>query len=517
MLGFLKQLIGEAETSEVTNTTDPNSARVASGRDLLDHGLTRGRGIPLGYFTDSGRETRLHYGGENHLVTVGKPGSGKGTTAIIPTLLEYDGSVLVIDPKGQNAAVTARQRLAMGHEVHILNPYGLHRELFAQLGLGPTSALSFEDIFDTLDGSSAAPPGQGQFNPLARIDPESEHFVGDVRSLAEALIITEGKDPHWPNAARELVTALLMYVCVKPGELRSLGRVRELLTLRIEEPKEDGTPAGGFLGLIAEMRSLGYPPLGQKAEQFSAVTKEVESIISTARTQLAFLDDPAIRRCLDGSAVDFAEMKRRKVTVYLILPAKHLEAQSRWLRLVITAAIDSLIGEPQPGDGRALLILDEFAQLGHLKAVEKAIALVRGYGVQLWMIVQDLHQLRHLYGERWPSFLATAGVQQFFTPNDEMTAETLKKRIGEHLVKRGTVSHSEISKDAARQGFTGISTSAAETWEPLVREHMLYGMERDKQILVLEGLAPVILAQRRPYHAPQAGYAGRFDPDPYHR
>lgn len=44
----------------------------------------------------------LIYDGEGHLLTVGSTRSGKGVVAIIPNLLSYTDSVIVIDPKGEN-------------------------------------------------------------------------------------------------------------------------------------------------------------------------------------------------------------------------------------------------------------------------------------------------------------------------------------------------------------------------------------------------------------------------------
>ena len=58
----------------------------------------------------------------------------------------------------------------------------------------------------------------------------------------------------------------------------------------------------------------------------------------------------------------------------------------------------------------ALLSLDEFAALGRLEAVERAMGLMAGYGLQLWPILQDMSQLRDLYGARASTFIANAGV-----------------------------------------------------------------------------------------------------------
>ena len=52
-------------------------------------------------------------------------GGGKNLSFIMPNLLGYEGgSAFVMDVKGENAAVTAAARRAMGQGVHILSPFG---------------------------------------------------------------------------------------------------------------------------------------------------------------------------------------------------------------------------------------------------------------------------------------------------------------------------------------------------------------------------------------------------------
>ena len=47
---------------------------------------------------------------DRHTVTVANSRGHKGVSAIIPTLIKYKGSTIVIDPKGENAAITAEYR-----------------------------------------------------------------------------------------------------------------------------------------------------------------------------------------------------------------------------------------------------------------------------------------------------------------------------------------------------------------------------------------------------------------------
>jgi type IV secretion system protein VirD4 len=53
-----------------------------------------------------------------------------------------------------------------------------------------------------------------------------------------------------------------------------------------------------------------------------------------------------------------------------------------------------------------LYLLDEFTALANLAPVERAMGLKAGYDVQLWPILQDVHQLRTTYGQRAATFLS---------------------------------------------------------------------------------------------------------------
>jgi type IV secretion system protein VirD4 len=288
-------------------------------------------GIPLGYKSDESdparpRWRKLSYSGDRHLATIAPNRSGKGITAIIPTLLEYMASCFVLDPKGENVAITARRRQRLGHKVIILNPFGvLHKEL---------AAIGFTRFH--------------RFNPLARLNPTANDFVAACGRIAEALVFNESKDPHWSDSARSLVECFIMHVCTEPGETRSLGRVRQLIT--ITNPAE-------LTRLLATMANSSYRPLRQKVSQFLATNNEIQGIQSTARIQTKDLDDPAIAESLSDSDFSFIDLKRRKMTVYLVLAGENMALYRRWLRLLLTAALNELMGSSEKGDKPVLFLL----------------------------------------------------------------------------------------------------------------------------------------------------------------
>jgi type IV secretion system protein VirD4 len=127
-------------------------------------------------------------------------------------------------------------------------------------------------------------------------------------------------------------------------------------------------------------------------------------------------------------------MKREIVTVYLVLPADRLESHANYLRLIVTSALRTLLRSP-PSETLppVLFILDEFAALGYLPPIENAAGIARGFGVQLWPILQDLNQLKALYRDRWQTFIGNAGLLTAFAPRDWFTAKYLSDLCGQKL------------------------------------------------------------------------------------
>ena len=105
-------------------------------------------------------------------------------------------------------------------------------------------------------------------------------------------------------------------------------------------------------------------------------------------------------------------MKDTTATVFLCLPPDRLDTYARWLRLLVSQAVTDMARSTARPPRPVLFLLDEFAALGRLEPVERAMGLMAGYGLQLWPILQDMHQLKATYGERAGTFMSNAGVIQ---------------------------------------------------------------------------------------------------------
>jgi type IV secretion system protein VirD4 len=430
-------------------------------------------GIVLGRHYDDATQSaggKIPYQGERHLLLFGPNGTGKGTRFLIPNLLSIkDRSIVVIDPKGELAAVTADYRRTLG-DVVLLNPFGV-------LGLGSEG-----------------------FNPLASLDPKSPVFYDDAAALGEALIKLESKDPHWTESAQGLLVALIMWEKLQRGGKANLENVREMLTERDRwEPytDDDGKKrewqTAGLRHTATLMAENGGYEIASLASRFAdRDTNELASIRSTADTQTRWLLSKPMRDDLTKPGVDFRKLKEKPTTVYVILPAERMRTHSAWLRLVVVSALRA---HYRPGGLRTLFLIDEMPALGHLGPLEDAFGLVRGYNVQIAGICQDLAQLKELYKERWESFLANAGVVQGFAPNDLTTADWMSRRSGQTtLIAANT---SENLSPATGQRSEG--TSWNQVGRALYLPHELMGFAEGTGLFWLAGMSNGVRFFAPPY------------------
>ncbi len=407
--------------------------------------------------------------GDRHIVTVGPNGSGKTRRLLVPNLYRLkDWSIVVIDIKGELAALTAAYRAAQkDHNVVVIDPFGVIPKNYPRL----------IDKYPYLASNGC--------NPIAALDPKSDDFPDDALTLAEAIIRVEGQEPHWSQSAQDLIAALIMYVRLTKPDAGSFADVRTLL----------GQPAPEFRATVRDMMIAGIDQdceeLTIKAGRFSEITgenKELNSVISTALTQTRWLDSRPIKADLAHGTFDYSSLKQRPTTIYLILPPRYLATHSTWLRVMVTSILLPLLRSVENAKVPVLFMLDEFAQLGTMSVIENNMALMRGYGLKLWPVFQDLAQAQSLYKARWESFIGNAGVLQSFAPQDVTTREYLSKLSGQRLywLKTGGTSAS-ASVGGQHSASSGMSESAQYMPGPVYWPQGLGNMDTGQAVLFSRG------------------------------
>lgn len=444
-------------------------------------------GIYLGHFLNAHRPKKLgpqvEYPGGVHLITIGRTGIGKGTGLIIPNLADLRRSVLVIDPKGEAAAITARKRARFGRVV-VLNPFNL------------------------LAKNRPWMKSQG-FNPLSTIRMD-ENFLDDCTIIGQSLVKQEkgANGRFFSGSAHDLVTALVMHEKITRQDEATIGNVRAMLTEPFEADRETGLPVG-LARTIFDMTQSEYAPLRAKAGRFKATSNSTRDIISTAGNETAFIDSPPITDDLASTnEFRFADMKDEIVTVYLILPATHLESHANWLRLIVASALRELLSTPaSPKKPPVLFMLDEFSQLGHLPAIANAMNIARSYGVQLWPFIQDLNQLKDIYHDNWENFLGASAALTAFAPRDLFTSDYLSKLSGRKTIIVESQNEQLMSSSAG----LGRGPQSA----PLFRPEELRAMQHGQMLCFIEPVKNPFMTRAPGYW--EMTFNSGLDPNPYHQ
>lgn len=424
---------------------------------------------------------------DRHLMTVAGSRSGKGRSVIVPNMCLYPGSVIAIDPKGDLATITAARRgegsahaKGMGQRVYVLDPFRAVRG---------TAAQSY----------------RAGFNPLSMIEPEGAYGRDDAALIADALIIPSHSESYWTDAAKMLLTGLILHVCAsQEPENRTLLTMREHLTGDAESLAE----------LLAEMAvsDVAGGVVARAANTLVAMSeRERSSVLSTAIVQTDFLDSPAMREVLGASHFTLASLKDNPTTVFLSLPAGRMGTHSRWLRLMIALAIEAMERNRARPAHPVLILMDEFHALGPMQSIERAAGLIAGYGVRLWPVLQDLTQLKRDYKESWETFLGNAGLTQWFGINDLTTLEYLSKRLGQTTLD--VISQGEISLQQASSGFSGRSLSK-QTVSLMTPEELsrFFSRQSGRQLVLWPGSDPIVM--ERILYENDPFLTGTFDPDP---
>lgn len=337
--------------------------------------------------------------GDAGLVTIAATGAGKGVSQVIPNLLVYPGSAVVIDIKGEIAAVTARRRREMGQDVYILDPFA-------------SSKTDFIDPFDLMRRRHHSLPD-------------------DCRMLAsmmagQARITT---DPYWDDRARDMVTGSLLFIAEHvPDHQRSLPlvqkfwtadtrRIAEGLSIMRESPFHDGL-------------------MGRYANQFiDAPERTRASIHSSIHNQVEFLSSPMGQRGLGpgarGRKVDLEGFTLgRPMTIYLTVPPAFLASHGALLRVWIGTLLAAAMRRERIPARPTLFLVDEAAQLGHLDQLLTAATLMRGYGLRVWTFWQSLAQMERIYGTSARELLDNAGTVSVFGMGSAASAGQLAALTG---------------------------------------------------------------------------------------
>lgn len=382
--------------------------------------------------------------GQTFLMLAAPPGTGKGVGIVIPNLLSYPDSVVVNDPKFENWDTTAGFRAAMGQKVFRFSPERMETH---------------------------------RWNPLARVSRDPLYRLGEIRSLASVLYVSDNpKNQEWYNKAANVFGAIILYLMETPGmpctlpqayEIGALGSAMGVWAQQVIESRSDG-PDRLSVECLRELNGV-YEASKNKSSGWSTTADIVRDI-------LAMYGEKTVAWAVSGDDIDFSKLREEKMSVYFCVTEGSLKKYGPLMNLFFTQAIreNSKVLPEQGGhcpDGslrlkyQVLFLIDEIAIMGRMEIMETAPALTRGAGLRYLIIFQGKDQMRaeRTYGEQTGNGIMKAfHIEVVFSAGDIKLAEEYSKALGTKTVR--------IKNQSINKGKNG---SATDNYSEVARALML--------------------------------------------
>lgn len=387
-----------------------------------------------------------------HALIVAPTGRGKTTGFVIPNLLTWQGSAVVLDVKGECYEASARHRAGQGDEVYRFAPTDWENKR------------------------------TNRYNPLLRIfeleDPARQQM--ELQLLATLFLQNDNdRVQGLLKGGIDLFVAagLLAFQRKKP----TLGEIYRISASGGNKQKE-------YLARSHEIKNKAAKLIFTRLASTNndTLTSYVSLLMTSGLDQW---QNPAIDEATEVSDFDFRTIRKKPFSVYLVVQPLMVKPLAPLIRLFFSDLLSALQDkEPGPDEPWPVMImLDEFNRLGKMPIVAESIEVLRHYRGHLAVVTQTIPALDEIYGENTRRALqGNAGIKLYLTPSDEKTVEELSKAAG-----KTTKTVVTRSRAVGKNPFEGRSQSERTEETPLLPEDEARRLPLDEIVVVVDAQMPV--------------------------
>ncbi|MEH0164812.1 type IV secretory system conjugative DNA transfer family protein [Paucibacter sp. JuS9] len=450
------------------------SARFATATEIRLAGLND-TGRP-GILVGRHRGKFLSLQGQLSVMLSAPTRSGKGVGVVIPNLLNWPDSVVVLDIKGENYEVTAGYRHACGQTVYAFSPFD--------------------------DGARSH-----RWNPLTAVRSSELHRVGDLLNIGQVFFPNDGSgsssEAFFNDQARNLFLGLGLLLLESPELPRSIGEM-------LRQSSGKGQALRGHLAGVIAKRHEQRKPLSDECTDalqrlLSNSDNTMSSIVATFVAPLTIFADAIVDAATSADDFSLADPRRTRMSIYVRIPPHRLASARPLLNLFFSQLV-SLNTQQLPEHDptlryQCLLVNDEFTAMGRVSVITNSAAFLAGYNLRLLTVVQAMSQLDALYGDKEARTFATNhGLQILFAPREQRDANEYSAMLGnftEQATSRGR------SRSTSGQGHTTISRNDSEQRRALLLPQEFKELGSERLVVIMEGCKP-ILGEKIRYYCDEA-------------
>ena len=399
-------------------------------------------GIILGSWrARKGRSDLLKYKGPHHVLVVGPARSGKSAGVTVPTLLNWDESVVIYDTKGENWALTS----------------GFRAQRLGQ------RVLKFDPVA----------PDSARFNPLLEVRLD-RHMLEDVQSICTLIVDPHGMgiEDHWKSTAFGLLVGVVTFLLlcdppeVVPSFDRSLATVLAILSdggpfraaavsagAASEESRalvRDARAVFSYIREVAysklrsisstdacpgdnaeyEARRVGWRIIAVSMEAWlDKPANEAGSVLSTALSFLSLYRDPVVvenTRVSDFSIQSLLEGDD-KTSLYIAVSPVECDRCRALPKMIMDFLIRRRKEKMGQWQSRLLLVIDDLARFGCLDTFVEGLGWFQHAKVNALVMAQFSQQIIAMNAE---AIIHGCAVHALYGASGLDTAERFSARCG---------------------------------------------------------------------------------------
>lgn len=356
-----------------------------------------------------------------HLAVIAPSGQGKTSNYVIPNILSLpefinpksgtSASAVITDPKGEIFETTAQYLSEKGYKIQVIR----------------------------VD----APLQSELFNPIHRASSDKE--IAKLAKIMVDSVTEEGKGDFW-NASARMTLANIIKIIKRsnvPTEYHNLHNIKRFIDLM----GSDGKPLVDFVKDHCED--------AEAITEYASFTQQndrtVSSILMTIKTVLKDLSVREIAQLTSKDTLDFSALRSEKSVLYIITPFSDIE----YYRFFLTNLYSQLFAycEKNSKGNDILFMMDEFGNLGKIPSFPQLITTMRSKRCSMSIILQDIEQLRMVYGKSAASSIINGGCSSqilFGGIRNIETLEEVSKMLGDKTMQQKSDNGKTISSFSRR-------------------------------------------------------------------
>ena len=454
-------------------------ARFASAAEVAAAGLTRQAGSPA-ILIGRHRGRYLSLPGQLSVMLSAPTRSGKGVGVVIPNLLNWPDSVVVLDIKGENHDITAGFRARHGQAVYAFSP------------------------FDEQARSH-------RWNPLSAVRTSPLHRVGDLLGIGQVFFPNDGSgtssEAFFNDQARNLFLGLGLLLLESPSLPRTIGEMLRQSSGQGRSLKDHLTAVvAQRRGQSSDQATGTESPLSDECVDalqrlLSNSENTLSSVVATFNAPLTIFADAVVDAATSTDDFRLQDLRRRRMSIYVRVPPHRLGSARPLLNLFFSQLV-SLNTQHLPQQDaslrhQCLLVNDEFTAMGRVGVVTTAAAFMAGYNLRLLTVVQAMSQLDAVYGDKEARTFATNhGLQILFAPREQRDADEYSAMLG-HFTEQAT--SRGRSRSFSGHGSSTVSRNDSDQRRALLLPQEFKALGSERLVAIFENCKP-ILAEKIRYH-----------------